>query len=57
MINKNVLQEPSLIDLSEEIFKAVVRDEVEIDTRFELLSQDLYEADTINFILADGSGL
>jgi len=57
VINKNVLQEPSLIDLSEEIFKAVVRDEVEIDTRFELLSQDLYEADTINFILADGSGL
>ena len=56
MINKNFLQEPNLIDLSKEIFKAVVRDKVEIDTRFELLSQDLYEADTINFILADGLG-
>ena len=56
MINKNFLLEPSLIDLSKEIFKAVVRDKVEIDTRFELLSQDLYEADTINFILADGLG-
>ena len=56
MINNNFLQEPSLIDLSKEIFKAVVRDKVEIDTRFELLSQDLYDADTINFILADGLG-
>ena len=56
MINKYFLEEPNLIDLSKEIFKAVVRDKVEIDTRFELLSQDLYEADTINFILADGLG-
>ena len=56
MINKKLLQEPNLIDLSKEIFKAVVRDKVEIDTRFELLSQDIYEADTINFILADGLG-
>ena len=56
MINNNFLQEPSLIDLSKEIFKAVVRDKVEIDTSIELLSQDLYEADTINFVLADGLG-
>jgi len=56
VINKKFLEEPNLVDLSKEIFKAVVRDNVEIDTRFELLSQDLYEADTINFILADGLG-
>ena len=56
MINKNFLDEPNLIDLSKEIFKAVLHDKIEIDTRFELLSQDLYEADTLNFILADGLG-
>lgn len=47
MINKKLLQEPNLIDLSKEIFKAVVRDKFEINTRFELLSQDIYEADNI----------
>jgi len=56
VINKNFLDEPNLIDLSKEIFKAVLRDKIEIDTRFELLSKDLYEADTLNFILADGLG-
>ena len=56
MINKNFLEEPNLVDLSREVFKAVVRDKVEIDTRFKLLSEDLYKADTINFILADGLG-
>ena len=56
MINKNFLEEPNLIDLSKELCKAVVRDKLVIDTRFSLLSDDLYEADTINFILADGLG-
>ena len=56
MINKNFLEEPNIVDLAKEIFKEVVQNKFEIDTRFELLSQDLYEADTINFILADGLG-
>ena len=34
----------------------MVRNKLEIDTRFSLLSDDLYDADTINFILADGLG-
>ena len=34
----------------------MVQNKLEIDTRFSLLSDDLYEADTINFILADGLG-
>ena len=56
MINKKFLQEPNLVDLSKEIFKAVVLDRVKVDTRFNLLPQNLSEAETINFILADGLG-
>ena len=56
MINKNFLEEPNIVDLAKEIFKEVVQNKFEIDTRFSLLSDDLYEADTINFILADGLG-
>ena len=56
MINKNFLEEPNLVDLSKEIFKTVVQDKLEINTRFNLLSNDVYDAGTINFILADGLG-
>ena len=56
MINKNFLEEPNIVDLAKEIFKEVVQNKLEINTRFSLLSDDLYEADTINFILADGLG-
>ena len=56
MINKNFLEEPNIVDLAKEIFKEVVQNKLAIDTRFSLLSDDLYEADTINFILADGLG-
>ena len=56
MINKNFLEEPNIVDLSKEIFKVVVQNKLEIDTRFSLLSADLHEAETINFILADGLG-
>ena len=56
MINSNFLKESNLVDLSREIFQYVVQDKQKIDTRFQLLSEDLYEADTINFILADGLG-
>ena len=56
MINKNFLKEPNIVDLSKEIFKGVVQNKLEIDTRFSLLSADLHEAETINFILADGLG-
>ena len=34
----------------------MVQNKLEIDTRFTLLSDDLYEAETINFVLADGLG-
>ena len=34
----------------------MVQNKLEIDTRFSLLSADLHEAETINFILADGLG-
>ena len=56
MINKNFLEEPNIVDLAKEICKEVVQNKLEIDTRFTLLSDDLYEAETINFILADGLG-
>ena len=56
MINKNFLEEPNIVDLAKEIFKEVVQNKLAIDTRFSLLSDDLYDADTINFILADGLG-
>ncbi len=56
MINKNFLEEPNIVDLSKEIFKEVVQNKLKIDTRFSLLSDDVHEADTINFILADGLG-
>ncbi len=56
MINKYFLEEPNLVDLSKEIYKAVVQDKLEINTRFNLLSDDIYDAETINFILADGLG-
>ena len=56
MINKHFLEEPNLVDLSKEIYKAVVQDKLEINTRFNLLSDDIYDAETINFILADGLG-
>ena len=56
MINKNFLEEPNIIDLSKEIFKEVVQNKLKIDTRFSLLSDDVHEAETINFILADGLG-
>tara|TARA_B100000941_G_scaffold265914_1_gene220830 strand:+ start:43 stop:1131 length:1089 start_codon:yes stop_codon:yes gene_type:complete len=56
VINKNFLEEPNIVDLSKEIFKEVVQNKLEIDTRFSLLSADLHEAETINFILADGLG-
>ena len=56
MINKNFLEEPNLVDLSKEIFKEVVQNKLKIDIRFSLLSDDVHEADTINFILADGLG-
>ena len=56
MINKNFLKEPNIVDLSKEIFKEVVQNKLKIDTRFSLLSDNVHEAETINFILADGLG-
>jgi len=41
VINKNFLEEPNLVDLSKEIFKTVVQDKLEINMRFNLLSNSL----------------
>ena len=56
MINKYFLEEPNILDLSKEIFNAVVDENLKIETRFELISKKIQEAETINFILADGLG-
>ena len=56
MINKYFLEEPNILDLSREIFNAVVDENLKIETRFELISKKIQDAETINFILADGLG-
>ena len=56
MINKNFLQEASLLQLSEEIFSTVINDGRKLNTVENLLTEKIKEAETINFILADGLG-
>ena len=56
MINKNFLDEASILDMSKEIFNSVVDENLKVETRFKLLSSKIQEAETINFILADGLG-
>ena len=56
MINKYFLEEPNILDLSKEIFNAVVDENLKIETRFELISKKIQDAETINFILADCLG-
>ena len=56
MINKNFLGEPNLLQLSKEVFNTVIRDESKIENNENLLSSKIKEAETINFILADGLG-
>ena len=56
MINKYFLEEPNILDLSKEIFNAVVDQNLKVETRFELISKKIEDAETVNFILADGLG-
>jgi len=56
VINKNFLDEASILDMSKEIFNSVVDENLKVETRFKLLSSKIQEAETINFILADGLG-
>ena len=56
MINKYFLEEPNILDLSKEIFNAVVDQNLKVENRFELISKKIEDAETVNFILADGLG-
>ena len=56
MINNNFLNEPNLLQLSVEIFENVVNHESDIELPKNLLSEKIKDAETINFILADGLG-
>ena len=56
MINNNFLQEANLLDMSKEIFNSVVDENLKVETRFQLLSSKIQDAETVNFILADGLG-
>ena len=56
MINKYFLEEPNILDLSKEIFNAVVDQNLKVKNRFELISKKIKDAETVNFILADGLG-
>ena len=42
--------------MSKEIFNSVVDKDLKVETRFQLLSKKIQDAETINFILADGLG-
>tara|TARA_B100000965_G_scaffold78546_1_gene62468 strand:- start:1766 stop:2854 length:1089 start_codon:yes stop_codon:yes gene_type:complete len=56
VINKNFLQEANILDMSREIFNSVVGEDLKVETRFQLLSNKIQDAENINFILADGLG-
>ena len=52
----NFLNEPNLLQLSVEIFENVVNHESDLELPKNLLSEKIKDAETINFILADGLG-
>ena len=56
MVNEHFLEEPNILDMSKEIFNSVVKKDLKVETRFQLLSKKIQDAETINFILADGLG-
>ncbi len=56
MINKNFLKEANILDMSKEIFNSVIDENLKVETRFQLLSDKIQDAETVNFILADGLG-
>ncbi|MEC7892683.1 MAG: alkaline phosphatase family protein [Actinomycetota bacterium] len=55
-IHENILNEPNLLDLSKKIFNAVLNDDFFIENKEIPLSSSIYEAENINFIIADGLG-
>ena len=56
MINKHFLEEPNILDMSKEIFNSVVDENLKVETRFQLLSSKIQDAETVNFILAELAG-
>ena len=48
MINKYFLEEPNILDLSKEIFNAVVDQNLKVETRFELISKNIEDAEFPN---------
>ena len=42
--------------MSKEIFNSVVDENLKVETRFQLLSNKIQDAETVNFIIADGLG-
>ena len=56
MINKNFLKEANILDMSKEIFNSVIDENLKVETRFQLLSDKIQDAETVNFIIADGLG-
>ena len=53
---QNILNEPNLLDLSKKIFNAALSEDFYIEDKEIPLSSSLYEAENINFIIADGLG-
>ncbi len=56
MINSNFLNEPNLLDLTNEIFNFILLDKNNSNISQNLLNNKFYEAETVNFVLADGLG-
>jgi len=56
VINEHFLEEPNILDMFKEIFNSVVNNNLKVETRFQLLSKKIQDAETVNFILADGLG-
>ena len=52
----DLIKEPNLLDLSKKIFNAVLNEDFFTENKEINLSLSLYEAETINYIIADGLG-
>ena len=53
---ENILKEPNLLDLSKKIYNVVLNEDFFTENKEINLSPSLYEAETINYIIADGLG-
>ena len=52
----DLIKEPNLLDLSKKIFNAVLNEDFFVENKSIELSPSLCEAESINFIIADGLG-